>query len=163
MCTVAEESELDSDFFVSAGVKVLPIWHAADILASSTINAPALFRHESRIWLSAISLRLGGRRSIRHLFHGEISRDIPLTRAILHVGIRLVKATPKYCEPFCLFGKNKLTIKLLSTILNELGNIFFVTCNIYFISRDKTFARNTWLGIHSTPPTADSHSHVTWH
>jgi hypothetical protein len=51
LCTMAEELELDSDFFVSAGLKILlpisqlaqnPNRHAAEILAGSTINAPAI-------------------------------------------------------------------------------------------------------------------------
>jgi hypothetical protein len=78
---------------------------AADILAKWNVSNPAIFQGEARLWLTSINRRLGGRRRIRNPFFGEISRDIPFE--LFSVVVKLVKATPTYCEPFCYYSNNK--------------------------------------------------------
>lgn len=110
---LAVESELDSHLFVSAGLNVLmPLYAvcksqhcAADILAKWNVSTPAIFQSEARLWLTNINRHLGGRRRIRNPFFGEISRDIPFE--LFSVVVKLVKATPTYCEPFCYYSNNK--------------------------------------------------------
>ena len=104
---------LSSEFFVSAGVKVIspilrlakvPVNRPAEIL-STLLNPASIFQHEAKVWLSAISRRLSGRKRVRNPFYGEIRRDLPFE--LFTVLARLVKATPEFCEPFCYCCRNK--------------------------------------------------------
>ena len=44
-------------------------------------------------------------RSLKNPFYGEVSRDIPIE--LFNVLVRLVKASPEYCEPFCFHASNR--------------------------------------------------------
>ena len=110
---VAKQSGLSSsEFFVSASTKVLlsisklakaPVNRPAEIL-SAPLNPASIFQHEARLWLSAIRRRLSGRKRLRNPFYGEITRDLPFE--LFSVLVRLVKATPEFCEPFCYCCRN---------------------------------------------------------
>jgi hypothetical protein len=76
-----------------------------EILACISFKACTIFQKEARLWLSAISRHLSGRRTIRNPFYGEISRDIPYEMFTLLV--RLVKSTHEYSPPFCYYANNK--------------------------------------------------------
>ncbi len=70
-----------------------------DLMASTSFKASDVFCDEARLWLTTISRRLSGRRTIRNPFFSEISRDIPYQMfAFL---MKLVNSTPEYCPPFC--------------------------------------------------------------
>ena len=75
------------------------------ILASSSINAAAVFRGESEIWLTSIRRRLCGRRCAKSPFSAEIARDMPYELFV--VFRRVVKAMPGFVESYCFVGSNK--------------------------------------------------------
>ena len=131
---VAKQSGLlSSEFFVSAGTKVLlpiskfakaPLNRPAEILCAP-LNPASIFQHEARLWLSAISRRLSGRKRLRNPFYGEITRDLPFE--LFSVLVRLIKATPEYCEPFCYCCHNNkgevisfTTVRLVVNFLSVL-------------------------------------------
>ena len=74
-------------------------------MASTSFKASDVFCDEARLWLTAISRRLSGRRTIRNPFFSEISRDIPYQMFAFLV--KLVNSTPEYCPPFCYHALNK--------------------------------------------------------
>ena len=76
-----------------------------DILARTSFKASDMVQKEARLWLTFVSRRLSGKRTIRNPFYGEISRDIPYEMFSLLV--ILVKGTSEYSPPFCYYANNK--------------------------------------------------------
>ena len=98
------------------------------ILLSSNINADAVFKSESCLWLKGIHRRLVGRRNIRRPFYSEIRRDIP--EQIFNVLVRAIKSSllPELSEPNCCIAGNKkgkvisiTSLSLLRTFLSWLS------------------------------------------
>ena len=118
LASLAEDhSELDSDFFVSAGLNaLLPVWKLASnlsdgrlascqILSAVKFSGATVFQPEAKLWLAAISRRLAGRQGLRNPYYGEVTRDIPFE--LFAVLGRMVQATPEYTEPFSFYSCNK--------------------------------------------------------
>ena len=78
---------------------------AEELMANASFKVRDVFVYEARLWLTSISRRLSGRRTIRNPFYGEISRNIPYE--MFNFLVRLVKSTPEYCPPFCYYALNK--------------------------------------------------------
>ena len=80
-------STFKKDMFTSTAQKLLtPLLRACEsqdskfvnVLLSSQINSKTCLAHESSLWLAGMFRKLGGRRSIRQPFYGEIHCNIPV-------------------------------------------------------------------------------------
>ena len=87
-------STFNKDMFTSTAQKLLtPLLRAREsqdskfvnALLSSQINSKTCLAHESSLWLAGMFRKLGGRRSIKHPFYGEIHRDVPVYISMLYL------------------------------------------------------------------------------
>ena len=86
-----------------------------------SINPAKLLKEESRIWLMGIRRRLGGKKSIRNPYYGEITRVTP--HAFFATMMRTVRTLDSFVAPFCYQVKNKKAEVISFTsmrLLNEL-------------------------------------------
>ena len=146
---VAEDTSMrDSTFFVETSTRILaPLYELSRmqveqgppsrVLATYPINPAAIFRKESRLWLSAIRRRLCGRHSTKNPYYSEITRDIPFE--LFAVVVKLVKVMPGFCDPFCYYGNNKkgevisfTSLRLVAQLLSMLSGYLEEEVVTYF-------------------------------
>lgn len=91
-------------------------------MLTTPINPAPILRREARLWLAAIRRRIGGRRSIRQPYYGEISRDMPVE--IFAVVRRIVRGLAGFVEPFCFQSENKKAIVISFTSMRLVNELF---------------------------------------
>ena len=82
-----------------------PLDSRATSILCSGLNAVKVFKSESKLWLKNIYRRIGGRRSVRQPYHGQITRDIPYEMFALLC--KVVKNLQGFTQPFCYQSNNK--------------------------------------------------------
>ena len=125
-----EKGVEDVAFFVHACTKqveaVLTTSNApnGNVLATlrSPINPAPILQREARLWLAGIRRRIGGRRSVRNPYYGEIHRDTPLE--IFRVIVRVVRGLDGFVEPFCFHRDNSKAIVLSFTSMRLVHELF---------------------------------------
>ena len=93
------------------------------IVARHRINRGALLQRGCKLWLASIYRRLSGKRSIRHPYYAEITRDIP--NEIFEVLRKLVRGMEGFVEPFCYY-KNNAKAEVISITSIRLVKELFV-------------------------------------
>ena len=148
---IVKDGDIDKEFFVSTAVEVLlPLYNlsqakytqesqlwASTMLTRYPIYPSSVLRHESNMWLQAISRRLGGKGSIRHPYYSEIHRDMPYD--IFKVIMKLAKNMQGFCEPFCYHSSNKkaevisfTSLRLVSELLGLFSGVSQINLATYF-------------------------------
>ena len=92
-----------------------------DIL-TTPINPTPILRREVQLWLTGIKRRIGGRRSIRNPYYGEVNRDISFE--IFNVICRIVRGLHGFVEPFCFHKENKKAIIISFTTMRLVNELF---------------------------------------
>jgi hypothetical protein len=110
-----------------------------DIL-TTPINPTSILRREVQLWLTGIKRRIGGRRSIRNPYYGEVNRDISFE--IFNVICRIVRGLHGFVEPFCFHKENKKAIIISFTtmrLVNELrkGHTAAVISELKHVGRER--------------------------
>ena len=89
---------------------------------SYPINPAPILQREARAWLAGIRRRIGGRRSIRNPFYGEINKDTPIELFALIV--RIVRGLHGFAEPFCYHSENTKAIVISFTSMRLVNELF---------------------------------------
>ena len=92
------------------------------VTLTSPINPAPILQREARLWLAGIRRRIGGRRSVRNPYYGEINRDTPLE--IFLVIVRVVRGLDGFLEPSCFHRDNSKAIVLSFTSMRLVHELF---------------------------------------
>ena len=86
------------------------------------INAAVILQRESKLWLAGIRRRIGGQRSVRNPYYGEINRDLPIE--IFTVILKSIWGLDGFVGPFCYHRENKKAIVVSFTSVRLVNELF---------------------------------------
>ena len=98
------------------------------VLNIKPINAAPILRKEEKLWLADIRRRIGGRRSVRNPYYGEINRDFPME--IFLVILKILRGLDGFVEPFCYHRENSKAIVVSFTSMRLVNELFSLLCGL---------------------------------